>query len=383
MDTNNADLLYRIDSLRQRPYPLGVVILLAMTFFLVFWDVYNIGFILPVAGKQLGVLPSNLLYAMPATIGLIGYIAGEFILGYYSQKLGRRNGLMITLIIASIGSILMAFSMNFIELSIFRFIVGMAIGGEIAITPTFVAEITPSAIRGQVTGLTTAIGMLEFPIVALGAYLIIPTFTWGWRFMLGFGAIVGIIVLILRYYYLPESPRWLLQNGKKDLALKEITNMEEYIKKKYGKIERLETNIVPEIIEEKKYKISEILKNKIIAKRLTLMGIVWFIYYITDYALVLLAPTLLILKGYSIAGTFFYLMIMAIGDPVGSYLGMTLSDKFERKYIGLGTMIASFIAIIAWGYSNSSIMLMLSGFFAIMTQGLWLPVIYAYNSEIF
>ena len=121
VSNENADLLYRLDSLKYRPYSRAVVALVAISFFLVFWDVYNIGFILPVAAAQLHVPISSLLYALPISTGLAGYVVGELGLGYYSQRIGRRNALLITLIIAAVGSLLAAISTNFIEITIFRF----------------------------------------------------------------------------------------------------------------------------------------------------------------------------------------------------------------------------------------------------------------------
>jgi putative MFS transporter len=383
MSSENSDLLYRLDSMKYRPYSRMVIALVAISFFLVFWDVYNIGFILPVAAKQLNVPVSSFIYALPITTGLIGYVVGELGLGYYAQKIGRRDSLLVTLIIAAVGSLLAALSTNFIEISVFRFIIGIAIGGDIGLTATYMAEITPGSIRGTYIGMATAVGMIEILPVGALAYFVVPTILWGWRLMFGIGAIVAIPVIIMRLTYLPESPRWLLKTGHKQKAEEVISKMEEYVKKVHGKIDRLPVEKVSEKLEETNLGIKSLFTNKNIRGRVLLLFSVWFFYYIGDYALVSVVPTLFISHGYTVATSILYFFLSSSGDFVGSFTGMAISDRVQRKYISLGIMVLSMLFFVMWGIVSSPYLLILAGFLVFFTQGLWLPVMYAYSSEIF
>ncbi|WMT55894.1 MULTISPECIES: MFS transporter [Acidiplasma] len=359
------------------------MILAAISFFLVFWDVYNIGFVLPVASAQLGVPVSNFLYALPVTTGLVGYIFGELGLGYYAQLIGRKTSLLITLVIAAVGSILSAISQNFVELSIFRFIVGISIGAEIGLISTYMSEITPFSMRGSIVGISTAVGMIEILPVGAMAYFVIPTISWGWRLMLGLGAIVAIPAIIMRYTYMPESPRWLLKVGKKEQAEHEIQKMEAYIKKKFGKVDRVSTDKVPEEIEEQNLGIKALFKDKKIRNRIFIILAVWFFYYIGDYGLVSVVPTLFVQHGIVISTTILYFFLTSIGDPIGSLTGMALSDRIERKTLSFITMGLSFIFFIMWGIVKFPALIIIAGALVFFTQGLWLPVMYAYTAELF
>lgn len=383
MSTENEDLLYRLDSMKYRPYSGMVIALVAVSFFLVFWDVYNIGFILPVAATQLHVPISSFLYALPITTGLIGYVVGELGMGYFAERIGRRDSLMITLVIAAVGSLLAALSTNFYEISVFRFIIGIAIGGDIGLTATYMAEITPSAIRGTYVGLATAVGMIEILPVGALAYFVVPTISWGWRLMFGIGAIVAIPIIIMRLTYLPESPRWLLKTGKKDKAEAVIAKMEEYVKKKHGSIDRLPIEKIPEKLEENNLGLKSLFTNKNIRGRVLLLVSVWFFYYIGDYALVSVVPTLFVKHGYTVATSILYFFLSSSGDAVGSFTGMAISDKVERKYLSLAIMVLSLIFFIMWGVVSSPYLLIFAGFLVFFTQGLWLPVMYAYTAESF
>jgi len=383
VETTTADLLYRLDSLKRRPYGKAVVALVAISFFLVFWDVYNIGFILPVASTQLGVPVSNPLYALPITTGLIGYVFGELGLGYYAQMIGRKNALLITLTIAAIGSLLAAFSMNFIEMSIFRFIIGIAIGGEIGLTSTYMSEITPSSIRGTFVGIATAVGMIEIIPVGATAFFIVPTIVWGWRMMFAVGAIVAIPAIIMRFIYLPESPRWLLKVGKKEQAEKEIERMEQYIEKTYGKVERHDVKRISEKLEMTNLGVRSLFTNKKNVSRVSILFAAWFFFYIGDYGLVSVVPTLFIDHGLTISTSYLYFFLATLGDSVGAFTGMALSDRVERKYLSLGIMVLSFIFFTVWGLTNIPVMIIVFGFLVFFTQGLWLPVMYTYSNEVF
>lgn len=379
--SNSEELLKRLDSLKYRPYPRYVVALAAISFFLVFWDVYNIGFVLPVAASQLNVKINSFIYALPITTGLLGYVAGQLILGRISDIYGRRLGLLLTLILTALGSLFAALSFNFIELSIFRLIIGLGIGAEIAIVPTYMSEITPPHLRGTFVGWTTAVGMIEILPVGAMAFFVVPLFSWGWRLMLGMGALVAIPALLLRFMYIPESPRWLLLKGKIEEAEKVISQMEEYVKKKYKSIERINITSVETLTRTAGFKV--ILKRPYLSRWL-LMFLVWFSYYLGDYALVSVVPTLFILHGFSVTKSYLYFFLSSAGDSVGSFSGMYLADKLERKYLGLIIMILSAIFFPLWGLGiGGDPGIILFGFLVFFTQGFWLPVIYGYTAEIF
>jgi len=383
MSSDTGDLLYRLDSMKYRPYSAMVISLVAISFFLVFWDVYNIGFILPVAATQLHVSISSSIYALPITTGLIGYVVGELGMGYVAQRIGRRDALLITLVIAAVGSLLAALSINFIEISIFRLIIGIAIGGDIGLTATYMAEITPSSIRGTYVGMATAVGMIEILPVGALAYFVVPTISWGWRLMFGIGAIVAIPIIIMRMTYLPESPRWLLKVGKKEEAEKVISRMEKYVKKVHGSIDRIPVESISTKLEETNIGLKSLFTNKKIRGRLLLLLSVWFFYYIGDYALVSVVPSLFVSHGYTVATSILYFFLSSSGDFVGSFTGFALSDRVQRKYLSLGIMVLSLIFFIMWGVVSSPYLLILAGFLVFFTQGLWLPVMYTYTAELF
>jgi MFS family permease len=99
---------------------------------------------------------------------------------------------------------------------VFRFIAGSGIGGEYAAINSAIDELVPARIRGQID---LAINGSYWIGIAMGAGLtlvmldpnLLPI-TIGWRLSFGLGAVLGLVVLVVRRH-VPESPRWLLLHG--------------------------------------------------------------------------------------------------------------------------------------------------------------------------
>ncbi|MBK0383619.1 sugar porter family MFS transporter [Pedobacter sp. SD-b] len=147
----------------------------------------------------------------------LGCVAGCLFAGSFSDKYGRRPGLMVAAFIFFISSLGMAFSHNR-DLFIFgRFIAGIGVGMASMLSPLYIAEIAPPGTRGRmvaVNQLTIVTGIL---VTNLVNYYLRNSGPDAWRWMVGLGAVPSGIFL-LGVAFLPESPRWLLKEGRDDKA---------------------------------------------------------------------------------------------------------------------------------------------------------------------
>lgn len=94
---------------------------------------------------------------------------------------------------------------------IFRFLVGVGLGGELPIVSSLLCEFIPSKHRGRFIVLLDSFWAYGWLIAALVAYLIIPTY--GWRIAFVIGAIPAFYIWVVRRK-LPESPRWYESRGR-------------------------------------------------------------------------------------------------------------------------------------------------------------------------
>ncbi|XP_076447310.1 proton myo-inositol cotransporter-like [Babylonia areolata] len=149
------------------------------------------------------------------TIGAAAVFA--LIAGFLVDLIGRKKTIMIASFIFAVGAIIMAVSNSKEVLLVGRIVVGMGIGFASMSVPIYVAESAPPAIRGRLVTLNQlfiTIGILLSSVIA-GAFSEMKET--GWRYMLGIAAAPGVFQF-LGFFYLPESPRWLVSKGRDEEA---------------------------------------------------------------------------------------------------------------------------------------------------------------------
>lgn len=175
---------------------------------------------------------------------LIGGAAGILLSGFLSDAMGIKKVLSISAILFAISSIFQAFADSVTILIIARMIGGIGIGMASVLSVTYISETAPPSMRGRLGSiyqLAIAIGIvsvyfLNAEILSLGGE------TWqletGWRYILGIAGIPALVYLFI-LIPIPESPRWLIKSGRKQLAFQVLTkiNGKEVAKSEATKIE--------------------------------------------------------------------------------------------------------------------------------------------------
>ncbi|MGQ5176238.1 sugar porter family MFS transporter [Bacillus halotolerans] len=178
-----------------------------------------------------GALPfmarSDQLNLTPVTEGLVtsmlllGAAFGALLCGKLADRYGRRKmilNLSFLFFLASLGT---AFAPNVLTMVIFRFLLGLAVGGASSMVPAFLAEMAPYEKRGRmVTQNELMIVGGQFLAYVFNAILGVAMADTGhvWRYMLVLCAIPALL-LFASMLRVPESPRWLTSKGKKSEAL--------------------------------------------------------------------------------------------------------------------------------------------------------------------
>lgn len=151
-----------------------------------------------------------------------GALIGAICSSKLAHILGRRRSVITTAILFFIGASLVAIAPNVLSVIAGRLIMGFAVGLSATVVPMYLAEMSAPKIRG------TIVFLYQFAItvgIAMG-FVVNYIFqdTGNWRAMFGVGlipaALLGIGMLPL-----PDSPRWLMGKGKKDLATKVLRKL--------------------------------------------------------------------------------------------------------------------------------------------------------------
>ena len=154
------------------------------------------------------------LKGLVSSAALMGAIVGAGLLGPLADKIGRRRIFKYDLVLFALFSVACIFPWSVWPLIVFRFILGIAIGLDYPIAASYLAEVLPAKVRGRwLVGAFSlqAIGILMGALVGVIVLEIFPHVD-AWRAMLGFGVVPAVVIIWLRRK-VPESPRWLAQNG--------------------------------------------------------------------------------------------------------------------------------------------------------------------------
>ncbi|KAL1859266.1 hypothetical protein Plec18170_002382 [Paecilomyces lecythidis] len=155
-----------------------------------------------------------------------GCFFGSIFAAYINDRIGRRYSLMIFCVVFLVGAAVQVGAHHEIGMIYGgRVVAGLGIGGMSSITPVFVSENAPPHIRGRVAGafqFMLVIGSTFAYWLDYGVSLHIPEGTKQWRIPVAIQLIPGGLMFI-GLFFLKESPRWLMKQGRGEEALKSLS----------------------------------------------------------------------------------------------------------------------------------------------------------------
>ncbi|OLQ87852.1 D-xylose-proton symporter [Vibrio ponticus] len=268
---------------------------------------------------------------------LFGCIFGALIVGSISNKYGRKRTLIFTAVLFFVSAIGSALATTFFWFVVYRMIGGFAVGMASAITPLYIAEVSPKNYRGRMLGLQQMLMVGGQMVVYIVNFMIVKGMAeaWvvdmGWRWMLA-SELVPITLFLLLVTFMPESPRWYAMVGRNDDALKVLSRLSnlEHAKK-------LLSEITDSIRQEESSKaaslnVSQILSNPktryivligcVIATLQQLIGINILLYY---------APSLLSNINANIQDSLFQSIFLGAALFIGVCVAIFMVDRVGRK----------------------------------------------------
>ncbi len=203
-----------------------LVALLSLGGFFEFYDLFFTGYIAPGLVRS-GILTAS-THGLFGTTGVASFVAAMFsglflgtaLFGFVADRFGRRTIFTYSLLWYTVASVMMAFQHDVFGLNLWRFISGIGVGVELVTIDTYLSELVPKELRGRAFAFNQTIQFSSVPVVALLAWLLVPRMPLGldgWRWVVLIGAGGAVFVWWIRRS-VPESPRWLAQQGKLDEA---------------------------------------------------------------------------------------------------------------------------------------------------------------------
>jgi MFS family permease len=326
------------------------------------------------------------------TVTVIGGLIGRLVGGYLADKKGRRFALSLNLLIYALGGLLSAIAPNYEVLVASRLIVGIGLGGEFTIGLAMISEMVATRRRG------TAVGILGFASGGIGNFLAYGLFVvllgplndalggdlYSWRWMFAFLAIPAVLVVIYRRY-LPESPRFLVSQGRIAEANRALTILaSDDIRHRPTPQEItpfLDADAAAPV--EAEIKPIEIFKGKLLNRTVAIGAASWMAFG-AQVTLLALLPTLLVSKGYSISTSLVFTMIMYAGSMFGALAAALVAARLPRRLtVAIAAVLGCLSAICFALFADGAALILLFGsifqFFSLFlnsTLALWSPELY-------
>ncbi len=313
-------------------------------------------------------------------MALWGTVVGAILGGIPTNKLGRKNTLLIIGVLYFISALGSALVNDPISFAAFRFIGGLGVGASTIAAPTYVSEIAPPDKRGRLVALYQFNIVLGILIAYLSNYLLSNVGEESWRWMVGVEAIPAVIYTLF-VFFIPRSPRWLISKSRLTEARKVLqqVNPEIDLETKMQEInQQSEKKRSGQSIFMKKYRFPLILAF-LVAFFNQLSGINAFLYY---------APRIFEEAGLEVSTALLSSIGIGVVNLIFTLLGVFLIDKLGRKqlmYIGsIGYIISLTLVAMAfflnWGGLSVPIFLFLFIAAHAIGQG---AVIWVFISEVF
>ena len=363
------------------------VVLLSFGFFFELYDLLYSGYVAP------GLIKSGIL--TPVSVGpfgangvagfiavlFLGLFVGTICCGFLADRFGRRAIFTYSLLVYTGANLIVAFQTTATGLNFWRFVSGLGIGLELVTIGTYISELVPKQIRGRAFACEQALGFMAVPVVAFLSYLLVPGRPLGfdgWRWVVLIVAHGAIFVWFIRRA-LPESPRWLAQNGRLGEADRVMSNLESIIAREYGG--RLPTPSAPELVTSgRKFRDMWV---KPYGMRAAVMIIFNIFQTVGFYGFANWVPTLLIKQGIIVTSSLLYSSIIALAAPIGPILGLFIGDRFERKAVIVATAAAIVVCGLVFSQSSGKVLLITMGVGLTLASNIMSYSFHAYQTELF
>ncbi len=304
------------------------------------------------AGYDMGIISGAQLFVSkqwqlsPEVLGWLvgaatfGCLLGVIINGFLADKLGRKKILGAIAIIYLCGSFLCSHSSDIHMLIASRVLNGIACGMANFIVPIYLSEIAPQKTRGFFVSLYQLSFTIGILVAYLTGYIFSSSENWRAMFMTG---LVPAIVLLIAFFFLSESPRWLLLKGRDEeaKAVFEKIEAEEDVQQRIHEIkETMKDDNKDEKISLQKWMMIPIIIGVGIMFAQICTGINVIICY---------APKIFQMAGFADASSAMSISILiGVVNFLMTFVAMYLSDKVGRKpllYSGAAIMGLSMLAL--------------------------------------
>jgi MFS transporter, putative metabolite:H+ symporter len=265
-----------------------------------------------------------------AAVTFLGLFVGTAAFSAGADRFGRRRVLIGSLLWYVAATAVMAAQNTAVSVDSWRFMAGIGVGVQLVTIDSYIAELVPRKLRGRAFAVNYGLMYLAAPVAALLSWLLLPQTPLGisgWRYVSLF-PLCAIAVAWWVYRVLPESPRWLLQQGAVPEAERVVAKIESAVWVELGG--DLPAPTSPREVAVGGSGLRELFRPPYLRRTVMLLALNIFqalgFYGFTNWV-----PALLLSQGVSFVKSLQYSFVIAIVYPLTPLLCIFIADRIERK----------------------------------------------------
>jgi MFS family permease len=266
------------------------------------------------------------------SLTLIASALGGVAFGFLADRFGRTKSMMASILIYSIFTAACGFAQSITELAVFRFLLGLGVGGEWSTGAALISETWPEKHRGKAFGIMQSGFAVGFALAAAVAAIVLPR--WGWRGAFFVGILPALVTLWLRKH-VEEPEAWL--NARAEVVA--------------GKraAPRLSELLAPGVR-----------RNVVVASLVSIsaMFAIWGLFSWLPSMLAL--PTELGGAGLGNKSNLF-IIVMNVGSFCGYLSFGVLADKFSRKRVYISFLLTAAVVVALYASTRNLYALFIAG----------------------
>jgi benzoate transport len=301
------------------------------------FDVLAISFASPGIAAEWGINPAQLGFVL--SMELIGMAVGSLLLGPLADKIGRRPLMLGCLVLMSGGMFMATTVKGMYDLSFWRILTGLGIGGLLAAINAVAAEFSNLKRRH----LCVSIMAIGYPIGAVLGGIVVAHLLKGqtWRSVFYFGSICTVVFIPLVLAFVPESVHWLTR--------KQPAGALEKINRILTRMGHATVSALPTISAEvRKRSASDLFAPALIATTI-LVAIAYFFHVTTFYFVLKWVPKIVVNMGFAPSSAAGVLVWANVGGALGGAVLGLLTLRFNVKALTIAAMLMSTVMVAIFG----------------------------------
>ena len=296
------------------------------------YDWVVIGGAKPFYEEFFNIASDPIMQGVAMSTALVGCLIGAMVAGALADRYGRKPLLITAAVLFTVSAIMTGLFNEFILFNIARFIGGIGIGVASALSPMYIAEVSPANIRGRLVSLnqmTIVLGILAAQVVNMllardtsDATNMAWNLAWGWRWMF-WAETVPAALFLLMAFFIPESPVYLQLNPQPSARRSQTSNLKP-----------LTSNLNPQTSNQKAG-LSELFQHKY--GKVLLLGLIIAVFqqWCGTNVIFNYAEEIFVSAGYNVDGMFINIVITGIANVVFTVVALYTVEKWGRRTLML------------------------------------------------